>query len=76
MDVGAWIRMALDSREFRIFGSISSAPPSGGAKWPIADSYALRTSMITVSGCARDAHGQCESHARPTLARMGRPWSV
>ena len=39
-----------NSCELRIFGSRSSAPPGGGWKWPIADSYALRTSMITVFG--------------------------
>mmetsp|Transcript_3042 Transcript_3042/g.6099 ORF Transcript_3042/g.6099 Transcript_3042/m.6099 type:complete len:226 (-) Transcript_3042:176-853(-) len=37
------------SWEFRIFGSMSLAPPGGGAKWPMADSYVLRTSTITVS---------------------------
>mmetsp|Transcript_41579 Transcript_41579/g.97284 ORF Transcript_41579/g.97284 Transcript_41579/m.97284 type:complete len:204 (-) Transcript_41579:298-909(-) len=41
-----------NSRLCRSFGSSSSAPPAGGAKWPMADSYALRTSMMTVLGCA------------------------
>mmetsp|Transcript_35176 Transcript_35176/g.112433 ORF Transcript_35176/g.112433 Transcript_35176/m.112433 type:complete len:226 (-) Transcript_35176:203-880(-) len=40
-----------NSRLLRIFGSSSVAPPSGGAKWPIADSYAFRTSITTASGC-------------------------
>lgn len=39
-----------NSRLLRIFGSSSVAPPSGGAKWPIADSYAFRTSITTASG--------------------------
>ena len=41
-----------NSCELRIFGSRSSAPPGGGSKWPMALSYALRTSMITVFFCS------------------------
>lgn len=46
---GALIHLG-NSRLLRILGSMSSAPPGGGWKWPIALSYALRTSMMTASG--------------------------
>lgn len=68
-----------NSCEFRILGSMSSAPPSGGLKWPMALSYALRTSMMTVSwmsggGGSGRGGGSRERESRGEGEREARRW--